>query len=1013
MKINRRLLALVLVAVVALGIFPVLPSSVSATPEGWEIAQSFDTSTIPIPAEVLATGELGAGYSFDDPKPESLEPGQVWVGKKVEDLGKGIFKITLSAWGATFETGADGTTYTPPKEPMNGNLTVTDIVGEGFVVRGTLSSGFSQKDATITWTVDNSEITGLVPATIAFEVEAADDIAVAKWYYTNKDGAKATFKSHDNNPYYWTWEEKEQIEEYKADINWNNSDDTNAVVEFTLKTMDGQTVLTVRHNLNQYRSKQDYDYLILNPDPSVPLMYHDISAKGSGQDKEYQIFVAQYNQEKGCYDEYMNFIAVANNGGNITNVSGWTKTTKYIEITEKNGNDGGGNVTLLMNNTGGVKYKYGSFGYRVEYHYDDLTGTPFHTANDSGTLGEDIPYTLEGNGFATFAPGYNPIGTKHSGPIGNKITANEADNVVKVVFEKRTDLKYTVEYYKDSIDTNNLIDTENGQDKTYLTSLAFDMIARDLGAGWVNLHKPNGYKDGSVATVLPMTIQVNGNIVQVLYLPRDDLSYEVQYLEKDTEIALADKKVVFNQKYNDIVTENAITISGYFAATPTQLSITVSDTIADNLMKFYYFKNGTQTKDLSYAVEYYRDNVLVDGDTLAFTEAVWINAPDTLAVQAVNTSNNKYLGYRFEKTDPATIPGAIADGGVIKVYYVRDDSQTRNVMYTVKYTINGMEVPTDTYTVTKQVWINAPADVTVPVDPISAANDRYSGYRLQTNPFAAPATAQNGQIITVPYVTDDSQTKTPSSEVEYSPSTPPIIPETKNYTVKVNYINTETGTSMGISYNEITGIPEGSGWNASILASMQFDGYTIVRISGDPVVGSDIQRDQFINVYYAPVTVPTEKPKPTTQPGTSRGTTERATESIIEEVTAGEEITPTEPAIEEEPTEEELEEIIEEILEEEIIEAPVPLARVEIADEPPVPMSARAMLQRIAPTEKPIELIIEIEEIEIIEEPVPLGDFPAEEKKENPQTGDALAILMTTIMTLAGVGAAIFAKKRT
>jgi uncharacterized repeat protein (TIGR02543 family) len=70
----------------------------------------------------------------------------------------------------------------------------------------------------------------------------------------------------------------------------------------------------------------------------------------------------------------------------------------------------------------------------------------------------------------------------------------------------------------------------------------------------------------------------------------------------------------------------------------------------------------------------------------------------------------------------------------------------------VKYTKDGVEVIADTYPVTKQVWILDPVDATVPVDAISAENDRYPGYILDIDPFVAPATAQDGDVITVPYV---------------------------------------------------------------------------------------------------------------------------------------------------------------------------------------------------------------------------------------------------------------------
>ena len=103
-------------------------------------------------------------------------------------------------------------------------------------------------------------------------------------------------------------------------------------------------------------------------------------------------------------------------------------------------------------------------------------------------------------------------------------------------------------------------------------------------------------------------------------------------------------------------------------------------------------KDESQTKKLSYTVEYYKDNKKVDGDTQKVEKTVWVNDPNTLTVDkdAINISN-KYQGYKFEKTEPGTIPETIKNGETIKVYYVKD------AQYTLIYDANGGEgAPTDT-----------------------------------------------------------------------------------------------------------------------------------------------------------------------------------------------------------------------------------------------------------------------------------------------------------------------------
>ena len=83
----------------------------------------------------------------------------------------------------------------------------------------------------------------------------------------------------------------------------------------------------------------------------------------------------------------------------------------------------------------------------------------------------------------------------------------------------------------------------------------------------------------------------------------------------------------------------------------------------------------SQTKKLSYTIEYYLDGVYEESD--AVSEFVWVNDSDMLTVQPIDT--NKYLPvYDFDFTDPASLPATIKDGGVIKAYY-------KKVIFTVTF----------------------------------------------------------------------------------------------------------------------------------------------------------------------------------------------------------------------------------------------------------------------------------------------------------------------------------------
>ena len=165
----------------------------------------------------------------------------------------------------------------------------------------------------------------------------------------------------------------------------------------------------------------------------------------------------------------------------------------------------------------------------------------------------------------------------------------------------------------------------------------------------------------------------------------------------------------------------------------------------------------SQTKDLSYTVEYYKDGVKVDADTQTETKTVQVLEPNTLTVDMskINTTD-KYYGYKLEKTDPAPIPESIEDKGTIKVYYVKDDSQTQPTKYTVRYTIEGVEQENDKIEVEGSAWVNdEPAMIAIAEGGIPTPSNKYNGYKLDpANPEypAAGTPVESGSEYTVNYV---------------------------------------------------------------------------------------------------------------------------------------------------------------------------------------------------------------------------------------------------------------------
>ena len=177
----------------------------------------------------------------------------------------------------------------------------------------------------------------------------------------------------------------------------------------------------------------------------------------------------------------------------------------------------------------------------------------------------------------------------------------------------------------------------------------------------------------------------------------------------------------------------------------------------------------SQTKDLSYTVEYYKDGEKVDTDTQTVTKTVQVLEPNTLTVDKnkINTTN-KYYGYKLEKTEPAPIPESIEDKGTIKVYYVKDEGKTKDLSYTVEYYKDGVKVDADTQTETKTVQVLEPDTLTVDKSKINTT-DKYYGYKLEkTEPAPIPESIEDKGVIKVYYVKDDGQTQPTKYTVRYT-----------------------------------------------------------------------------------------------------------------------------------------------------------------------------------------------------------------------------------------------------
>lgn len=279
---------------------------------------------------------------------------------------------------------------------------------------------------------------------------------------------------------------------------------------------------------------------------------------------------------------------------------------------------------------------------------------------------------------------------------------------------------------------------------------------------------------------------------------------------KGKEITVSDESIKNNAKegYSFVNTD------------PSTRKIVISSS-EENVIKVYYVFDESQTKELSYTVEYYKNGKKVENDTQVEVVTVHVLQPNTLQVNQdkINTEN-KYVGYKLEKTNPETIPSEINNGGIIKVYYILDDGQTKTLTYTVNYYKDDNLVKEDTETIYETKQVLESDTLTVKSEEINI-KDKYVGYKfVKTNPELIPEVIENKGVIDVYYEKD-----TFTYEVRYY------------FNRELDESLTEKGTAL-------------FGDKITSYTDKVKEDYTLETVENLPLVISEDESKNIINVYY-------------------------------------------------------------------------------------------------------------------------------------------------------------------
>ena len=362
-----------------------------------------------------------------------------------------------------------------------------------------------------------------------------------------------------------------------------------------------------------------------------------------------------------------------------------------------------------------VYWEQNTYPYEIRYYKDEITnvndattylgnveGQAAHNANINVSLTKYIP------------EGYVSLVTNPTSLTVDKTK----ENIVNVLYVKRSDLSYTVRYYKDSVSDINLIDEVNVNGQTFNSTVS----EADIN---INKAQPVGYKDGVILTNMPLTIGLENNVINVLYT-KNSYKYVVKYFyenvtySNDSDRFTEDESLRSSNNvalFGDKITQYTPQLKDgftFYKVDPTELVI--SEVEEDNVINVYYVRNNYQfvikhlyqNIDGGYNVN---DEYTVNG-TAKYNEVINSSAYD----------KHELDGYIFNKVEPEslTISGDNSANEINFYYNLRSD-----LSYTVRYYKDSVS---DINLIDSMQFINQTFGTVVSLDTVDRNLNKPYGY---------------------------------------------------------------------------------------------------------------------------------------------------------------------------------------------------------------------------------------------------------------------------------------------
>ena len=241
----------------------------------------------------------------------------------------------------------------------------------------------------------------------------------------------------------------------------------------------------------------------------------------------------------------------------------------------------------------------------------------------------------------------------------------------------------------------------------------------------------------------------------------------------------------------------------------------------ENVIRVHYKK-----AEFSYRVEYYYNNK-IDNSKTETAKALFES-------EINNYTDKNEEGYKFDKTYnfPLTITSD-NNQNIIKVYYITDGSQRKNINYTVEYYKDGVKQEIDTQTKTKDIQVLEPKVLDVDKSSINIT-DKYYGYKfVGSDPSTIPTTIVDGGVIKIYYEKDLDKIKELNYTVKYYKDGVLQEKDTQVITKKVQVLEPNT---LEVNKNNINTVNK-------------YDGYKFDKTNPGEIP-TIIENNGVIEVYY-------------------------------------------------------------------------------------------------------------------------------------------------------------------